>query len=100
MCSVFAESEVINLVNEGVELERIARGIHASLAGRVMTLALRVGMEPEVVVTGGVAKSGAVLAALGERLGVELHPLPNGFDPQLVGALGAAALAADEGDER
>ena len=96
---MLAESEVINLVNEGVELERIARGIHASLASRVTTLALRVGMEPDVVVTGGVAKSRAVVAALGERLGLELRPLPAGFDPQLVGALGAAALAAEEEEE-
>ena len=99
MCSVFAESEVINLVNEGLPLERIVKGIYMSLASRVASLAHRVGLADDVALTGGVAKSRGVVETLQEKLKTELVTLDNGFDPQLVGALGAAVLAADYMEE-
>jgi predicted CoA-substrate-specific enzyme activase len=95
LCSVFAESEVINLVNEGAPLPRIVKGLHQSLASRVASLARRIGLEPEVVVTGGVAKNRGVTDALGRKLGVSLRSLPSSVDPQIVGALGAALCAAE-----
>ncbi len=96
LCSVFAESEVINLINEGVPPPRIIKGIHISLANRVKALAKRLGIEPEVAVTGGVAKSGAVIDALEEKLGLKMTPFPQGIDPQIVGAVGAALIAVDQ----
>ncbi len=99
MCSVFAESEIINLINEGAELEQIIRGLHEAMAGRVASLARRVGLQPAVIVTGGVAKSRGVLRALEERLGVELAPFEEPLDPQLIGALGAAVTAAERESE-
>ena len=96
MCSVFAESEVINLVNEGAELPRIIKGLHQSLAGRVAALAKRVGIEPEVVITGGVAKNAGVIEAVGKKLGRKLASFPPGVDPQIIGALGAALIARDQ----
>jgi predicted CoA-substrate-specific enzyme activase len=95
LCSVFAESEVINLLNEGVSLPRIIKGIHISLANRVMALARRLGIEPEVTVTGGVAKSRAVIDALEKKLNMEVAHLPEGVDPQIIGAVGAALIACD-----
>jgi len=95
MCSVFAESEVINLVNEGVEISRIIKGLHISLAGRIATLAKRVGVIEDVAVTGGVAKNRGVIDAIEQKLGVKVKRFPEGVDPQLVGAVGAAILAAD-----
>jgi predicted CoA-substrate-specific enzyme activase len=95
MCSVFAESEVINLVNEGVPLPRIVKGLHLSLAGRVASMVKRVGMEPEVAVTGGVAKNQGVIEALEVKLKARLTRLPEGIDPQIIGALGAALIAVD-----
>ena len=41
MCSVFAESEVINLINDGVPMPSIVKGLLLSLAGRVNTLCRR-----------------------------------------------------------
>jgi predicted CoA-substrate-specific enzyme activase len=95
MCSVFAESEVINLINEGVELSRIVKGLLASMARRVAALARRLGLEDDVMLTGGVAKNGGVCDALERRLGIAVaHPYTT-IDPQLVGALGAALIAMD-----
>jgi len=95
MCSVFAESEVINLINDGVELPRIVKGLLLSLAGRVAALTRRMGLTEEIVMTGGVAKNHGVQVAVENKLGVKLKAFHNGTDPQLVGALGAALIAAD-----
>ncbi len=94
MCSVFAESEVINLINDGVPLPGIVKGLLLSLASRVSALARRLGMVEEVVMTGGVAKSRGVRGALEKKLGIVLRDF-DGTDPQIVGALGAALIAAD-----
>jgi predicted CoA-substrate-specific enzyme activase len=95
MCSVFAESEVINLINEGVEMGRIIKGLHDSLAKRVVTLVKRVGVEPDLVITGGVAKNKGAIAALEHKLQARFVVFPNHTDPQIVGALGAALIARD-----
>jgi len=95
MCSVFAESEVINLVNENTALPRIVKGLHQSLASRVATLAKRVGIEPEVVITGGVAKNAGVIDAVARKLGLKLAGFPAGVDPQIIGAVGAALIARE-----
>jgi len=94
MCSVFAESEVINLINDGVELPRIAKGLLQSLSNRVSALTLRIGVEPTVVMTGGVAKSDAVRDALESKLSAQIVRFED-HDPQVVGALGAALIAGD-----
>jgi len=95
MCSVFAESEVINLINEGVAVSRIVKGLHESLAKRVATLVKRVGAEPDLVITGGVAKNLGAIAAIEHKLQVGFARFPDQTDPQIVGALGAALIAAD-----
>ncbi len=94
MCSVFAESEVINLINDGVPLPRIVKGLLQSLAGRVASLVMRLGADEELVMTGGVAKNAAVRDAIEKKLGTPIQRF-DADDPQLVGALGAALVAAD-----
>ena len=94
MCSVFAESEVINLINDGVEMSRIIKGILLSLAGRVTSLTRRLGLVEDIVITGGVAKNRGVQKAVEKKLNIKLQSF-NDADPQLVGALGAALIAAD-----
>lgn len=93
MCSVFAESEVINLINDGMELSRIVKGLLLSLAGRVASLTRRMGLIEEIVMTGGVAKNKGVREAVEKKLKIKL--VEPETDPQLVGALGAAIIAAD-----
>lgn len=92
-CTVFAESEVISLLAAGVPASAVARGLAEAVASRVVGLVQRVGLEPEAVMTGGVAKNGAVVAALRRQLGVSIFLPP---EPQIVGALGAALLALEE----
>jgi predicted CoA-substrate-specific enzyme activase len=90
-CSVFAESEVITLLNEGAEIEDIAAGINEAIAARLAIMIRKVGLEEEVAVSGGCAKNRGLIAALGKKLGVEVKGLS--MDPQVIGALGAALIA-------
>ncbi|KPK94435.1 MAG: 2-hydroxyglutaryl-CoA dehydratase [Deltaproteobacteria bacterium SM23_61] len=92
MCTVFAESEVVSLIAEGQPKEVIIRGLHDSIADRILGMVNRVGVEEEVTLTGGVAKNEGVARALGDRLGVALYIPP---EPQIIGALGAALLARE-----
>jgi (R)-2-hydroxyacyl-CoA dehydratese activating ATPase len=96
-CSVFAESEVITLLNEGVDVRDIAAGINEAIAARLASLARKVGVEPEVAVSGGCAKNRGLIVALEKKLGVEVKAL--GMDPQIIGALGAALLAGRKLEE-
>lgn len=95
MCTVFAESEVVSLIGDGVNAPRIAWGVCRSVSDRVASMAERVGVTPPVVMTGGVAYNAGVVAALEKRLGITLT-IPQ--QPQLVGALGAAHLARERAD--
>jgi (R)-2-hydroxyacyl-CoA dehydratese activating ATPase len=89
-CTVFAESEVISLVAADEPLDGILRGLHVALASRVAALA-RAQPGEEVLMSGGVALNGAMVAALRDALGRPVRVLP---EPQLVGALGAALAAS------
>jgi len=91
MCTVFAESEVVSLIGQGAPRDEIARGLMESVAERTASMVHRVGLAPEVVMTGGVAKNKGVVRALEKRLGRVIR-VPD--EPQIVGALGAALVAA------
>ena len=93
-CSVFAESEVVTLVNEGVELVDIVAGLHNSVAGRLNSMVRKVGLVEDVALTGGCAKNDGLAKALEEKLGVRVIKLPQ--DPQIAGAIGAALIARDK----
>ena len=89
-CTVFAESEVISQLANGVERPDLVAGICESVASRVSALARRAGVVPKVCMSGGVAKNGAVRRALAKSLGTDID-----FDPmaQYFGAIGAALYA-------
>jgi len=93
-CSVFAESEVVTLINEGVELPDIAAGLHESVASRLNSMVGKVGLVEEVALTGGCAKNVGLVKALEGKLKVKVRSLPE--DPQIVGAIGAALIAAEK----
>jgi len=96
MCTVFAESEVISLVARGEKVEDIVNGIHQAISDRVASLALRVGSETPMAITGGVAKNQGVVRALEERLSTSFA-IPG--EPQITGALGAALIALEKAAE-
>ena len=97
-CSVFAESEVVSMVNEGRELADISAGIHNSVASRLSSMVRKVGLVEDVALTGGCAKNEGLAKALENKLGVKVMHLPE--DPQIVGALGAAVIAAEKVQKR
>jgi len=92
MCTVFAESEVTSLIARGGNRGEIARGVHSSVIRRAAGMINRISSQGDIVFTGGVAKNPCMCHLLAEKLGRTVL-LPD--DPQLVGALGAALLAAE-----
>jgi len=90
-CTIFAESEVISLRAAGRSREDLIAGVHRAIASRVAMMAGRLNIRPEVIFTGGVAKNTGVKKALEVELGFTLI-VPD--EPQIVGALGAALVAA------
>jgi len=89
-CTVFAESEVISRLNQGADRNDIIAGIHKAIVNKIVALSARVGIDPDVALTGGVALNPAVKVLLEKALGMEIY-IPD--NPQLNGALGAALLA-------
>lgn len=91
MCTVFAESEVVSLIAEGCPKRDIAKGLHNSVAERVLSMAGKTGIREPVVLSGGVIKNIGVVIAIKNRLGLDVN-IPG--EPQITGALGAAVLAS------
>ena len=65
-CSVFAESEVVTLVNEGVEVRNIISGINLSVAKRLKAMVKRIGVIEDVALTGGCSKNDGLSKAVGD----------------------------------
>jgi benzoyl-CoA reductase subunit A len=96
-CVVFAESEVVSLIHDNVPKPDIARGVHLALAGRVAVMARRVGLEPELVLVGGLAHDIGFVEALRQMLGAPLQVVEK---PVFCAALGAALAAASPAQQR
>jgi CoA-substrate-specific enzyme activase, putative len=92
VCTVFAESEVISRLAAGEKIEDVARGAHVAIAKRVTGMCNRVGYEPKVVMTGGVALNSNLVDALSKELGCLIEVVPH---CQAAGAIGAAAFARE-----
>ncbi|UCE12421.1 MAG: 2-hydroxyglutaryl-CoA dehydratase [Candidatus Heimdallarchaeota archaeon] len=90
-CTVFAESEVISRLNQGANRLDIIAGIHKTIATKIFALATRVGIQPTVALTGGVALNPGVKHMLEKHLNVPIEVPPN---PQMIGAVGAALIAS------
>ena len=90
-CCVFAESEVVTLIHSKVAKEDISKAIHDAMAGRIASMVLRVGVEKDVVLIGGVALNPGFLPPLEKELRTDII-IPE--SPDFVGALGAALIAA------
>jgi predicted CoA-substrate-specific enzyme activase len=96
-CVVFAETEIISLVNEGRNVADIIAGLHRALANRAAAMVGSIVAEEEVAMTGGVAKNAGMFRALETALGVSIRRIEH---PQLNGAVGAALLARDAATSR
>jgi benzoyl-CoA reductase subunit D len=90
-CAVFAESELVTLIHAKTPKPDMARAIHDAIADRIVSMARRVGVEKEIVLMGGVALNVGFVESLNRELGLEVK-IPE--EPEFVGALGAALVAA------
>ncbi len=90
-CAVFAESELVSLIHRKLPKVDIIRSVHEAMAGRIDSLARTIEMEKDVALCGGVAHNIGFLDCLRRSLNVEIT-VPE--DPEFVGALGAAIIAA------
>jgi predicted CoA-substrate-specific enzyme activase len=91
VCAVFAESEVINHLSQGVAPADIMHGAIVSLVGRSVQLMKRVKMEPEFTLIGGILRFETMVRVVRESLHAGVN-VPPGDLVQYVSALGAARL--------
>jgi benzoyl-CoA reductase subunit D len=103
ICAVLAETDVINMVSRGIATQDILKGIHLSMASRLVKLLKVTGIKSgTVLLTGGLALDAGLLAALREELvnekvagiNAESHP-----DSIYAGAIGAALWGAYRHDK-
>jgi benzoyl-CoA reductase subunit D len=97
ICAVLAETDVINMVSRGIATPDVLKGIHLSMASRIVKLLKVTGIkEGTALVTGGLALDSGLIAAIGEemvnekvRVTAVSHP-----DSIYAGAVGAALWGA------
>ena len=96
ICAVLAETDVINMVSRGISTANILRGIHLSMAKRLIGLMRMIKTSGDVLVTGGLARNPGFVAAMQEmanqdkrlKANIKVHP-----DSVHAGAIGAALWA-------
>ena len=91
-CVIFGESDVVTLIHRQESKPEIARAIFDAMADRVSSMVYRLGVNPDVVLVGGVAKDVGFVASLKRKLGIDVLIPEN---PEFAGALGAALNAAN-----
>jgi bzd-type benzoyl-CoA reductase Q subunit len=95
-CVAFAKTEAMGLLRKGWSKEKVLAAYTRAMAVRMANLINRVGLEPELVITGGQSKNIGIVSRIEVILGVKCLPMPkwrdNGLDPMVAGALGAALI--------
>ena len=95
-CVAFAKTEAMGLLRKGWSKEKVLAAYTRAMAVRMANLINRVGLERELVITGGQSKNIGIVSRIEENLGVKTLPSPkwrkNGLDPMVAGAIGAALL--------
>jgi len=96
ICAVLAETDVINMVSRGISTPNILKGIHLSMAGRLVKLIRASKCAGVLLITGGLARDAGLFAAMVEQavereLDIELRTHP---DSVYAGAIGAAIWGA------
>ena len=92
LCTVFAESEVINYMGEGRSREDLAAGVIDSVALKVATLVQRKELQDTIIITGGFSNNEFFASLLSKKLGKTALAMPDG---RYAGAYGAALLARE-----
>jgi len=87
-CTVFAESEVVSLIHSKTQKADIARAVHDGLCSRVVAMVRRVGLDPELVLIGGVAHNPGFVESFKRTVGID--DVRTAEEPEFVSAIGAA----------
>ena len=95
-CVIFGESDVVSLIHRQESKPEIARAVFDAMADRISSMVHRLGINPEVVLIGGVAKDVGFVASLNRKLGLKVL-IPD--YPEYMGALGAALIASNRAKE-
>lgn len=96
VCTVFVESDILSYLAQGRAGEDILGGVHLAIAKRTLSLARRVNLEPQITMTGGVARNIGMVRALEQVLGTRLQVSD---DAQFIGAVGAGLFALEKLDQ-
>jgi benzoyl-CoA reductase subunit A len=96
-CVVFARSEILAYLREGVPKTKVLAGACEALCSRVKGQLRRVGTEEEFVISGGIAKNVGVVKRLEDEIGMRASIC---FEPQIVGAVGAAIFGRQLAEKR
>jgi len=97
ICAVLAETDVINMVSRGIPTPDILKGIHLSMASRIVKLLKVTGIKDGIAPrTGGLALGSGLLAAIQEELAKEKVKVEAVSHPDSIfaGAIGAALWGA------
>ena len=97
ICAVLAETDVINMVSRQISTPNILKGIHMSMAARLVKLLRAVKVRDcTVLLTGGMAGDIGLLAALNEAMAEQKVDVTseNHADSIYAGAIGAAIWGA------
>jgi len=99
-CVVFAKSEVMGLLEQGIPENEVIAAYCSAMAHLIAELLKRIGIKEKFAITGGIAKNEGIVKRLEKELGIKTaeqvwcnpkyskknYP----FDTQLAGAIGAA----------
>ncbi len=88
-CAVFAKTEIMNWIFDGLSTQDIARGIYISIANRVAKLRLETGV-PTFMIGGVIAHHPYLKVLLNEKFDENIQIIKN---PQHVASFGAAIIA-------
>ncbi|MBM3326486.1 MAG: CoA activase [Calditrichaeota bacterium] len=92
-CAVFAESEVVSLLHARTPKADIARAVHDAIASRIVSMARRISITPDVALIGGMAFNVGFLSSLKQTLEMDVL-IPEFAD--FVPAEGAAWIAIEQ----
>ena len=90
-CTVFAKTEIMGWLIDGVNVENICRGLYHSIVNRVAKMRVDIG-RPVVIIGGVIAHHPYLRDMLEEKLQVTVKVPEN---PQHIAAMGAALIAKD-----
>jgi benzoyl-CoA reductase subunit D len=97
ICAVLAETDVINMVSRGIKTPDILKGIHLSMASRIVKLLKVTGVKSgTALLSGGLALDSGLLAAIQEEMVNEKVSVTARSHPDSIyaGAIGAALWGA------